>query len=375
VKDEMQGVPVALTQRPSGDTSFGRPFPSGFDFQASVGSSQIDVIAAPDEIPGRGDLRISLTNACNLRCAHCHNEGQPPPWLCDPDKPLVRIPDIEDLVAVGHRHGAKSVKFTGGEPAMHPEFAEIVDAVAGWRLSYPGIRKWGISSNGTPFLSRRRFDLLIASSIDNVCIGIDSVSTGERIRPSSPIGPSGRLVLERVVKPLADEWSGLQREIKVNVVYAGDTERTQAVVRSAYEIGVNVSVIEVNGVMGTRHDVRQGFLALAADLAKRYGLVHRLDELNEIQLCVPGESGRARLRFYQDHCADADCGSCRKVHMRVNPMETGWAAIPCFLRGQADVLPLMSDDGVSDDLFAVAARVNGAGPDWRRAADALLADR
>ena len=31
-------------------------------------------------LPGRRNLRISVTHRCNLRCPHCHNEGQPPPW-------------------------------------------------------------------------------------------------------------------------------------------------------------------------------------------------------------------------------------------------------------------------------------------------------
>src|SRR5258708_4704113 len=69
-------------------------------------------------IPGRGDLRISLTSACNLRCSYCHNEGQEAPWL--QAKTSAMLGNIEKLLEIAGGHDVKSVKFSGGDPGGYP---------------------------------------------------------------------------------------------------------------------------------------------------------------------------------------------------------------------------------------------------------------
>src|SRR5712672_3434510 len=82
-----------------------------------------------DVIPGRGDLRISLTSACNLRCSYCHNEGQSAPWL-QPAKTSARFGNIESLLEVATKYGIKSVKFSGGDPGVYPDLLALMDAIA-----------------------------------------------------------------------------------------------------------------------------------------------------------------------------------------------------------------------------------------------------
>jgi cyclic pyranopterin phosphate synthase len=95
--------------------------------------------SAPHEPPGAGladrhgrvatDLRVSLTDRCNLRCTYCMPaEGLD--WLPNPtlltDAEVVRLIDV----AV-HRLGVTDVRFTGGEPLLRRGLTEIVRAVAG----------------------------------------------------------------------------------------------------------------------------------------------------------------------------------------------------------------------------------------------------
>src|SRR5882672_9573325 len=150
-----------------------------------------------DVIPGRGDLRISLTSACNLRCSYCHNEGQEAPWRHA--KTSAMLGNIEKLLEIASRHGVKSVKFSGGDPGVYPGFFMLMEAVAGWRERYPGIAKWGMCTNGVPFVDARKFQALVASRLDNISIGIDSVEPGERSKPSSPVGIS---LIDKFVLPL-----------------------------------------------------------------------------------------------------------------------------------------------------------------------------
>ncbi|WP_061292566.1 GTP 3',8-cyclase MoaA [Herbidospora cretacea] len=70
------------------------------------------------------DLRVSLTDRCNLRCSYC----MPPEgldWLPKPD--LLTADEIVRLVTVGVRDlGITEVRYTGGEPLLRRELVEIV---------------------------------------------------------------------------------------------------------------------------------------------------------------------------------------------------------------------------------------------------------
>jgi len=313
-------------------------------------------------IPGRGDLRVSLTTRCNLQCEHCHNEGRSAPWNLDESSAATSLDSVEELIALGARYGAKSVKFTGGEPTSFREFPQLLDRVATWRRSFPEIENWGISTNGIAFLKPELFERLANSELDNICIGIDSVRGEDLSKPSSPNGVTGRHLLDAFVRPLAGRWP--DRKIKLNVVFTGDTDRVLGVIDAALSVGVEVSVIEINSVMEQRRRVREGFFALMNYVAGLHRLTPRLYEpLNEIYL--HDGKGKARIKFYQDHCADRDCGACRNIHLRVAPQADGWASVPCFLLAQASLLSLMEDGVLSAPSFEQAIRYNGMGPEWR----------
>jgi cyclic pyranopterin phosphate synthase len=74
------------------------------------------------------DLRVSLTDRCNLRCAYC----MPPeglPWL--PGSELLTDTEVARLVRVAvERLGVTGVRFTGGEPLLRPGLVGIVAAAA-----------------------------------------------------------------------------------------------------------------------------------------------------------------------------------------------------------------------------------------------------
>lgn len=317
--------------------------------------------AVPTELPGRGDLRISLTSRCPLRCAHCHNEGQPVPWMKGvPEQPL-SIQSITDLLDLAANYRVNSVKFTGGEPGLSPLFPGVVAALPNWRLRYPHVCRWGISTNGTPFLDHVRYQLLAQSSFDNICVGLDSIESGELSKPSSSTGVTGRKLLEDFVVPLSKEWKN--RRVKVNVVFTGNRIRVINVIKAARRLGVEVSVIEVNALNRQPHKVRNDFFALINEIACEYSLVPKLfAPLNEIYLF--DESGASPVKFYQDHCQDEDCGNCRNMHLRVSPSIDGWQAVPCLLQDQYRTIPLTVEKALSTARFEDAIRLNGRGPSW-----------
>ncbi|MGW3246723.1 GTP 3',8-cyclase MoaA [Streptomyces sp. NPDC001070] len=75
------------------------------------------------------DLRVSLTDRCNLRCTYCMPE-EGLQWLGKPevltDDEIVRLVRIAVTVL-----GVKDVRFTGGEPLLRPGLVGIVERCAG----------------------------------------------------------------------------------------------------------------------------------------------------------------------------------------------------------------------------------------------------
>jgi cyclic pyranopterin phosphate synthase len=69
------------------------------------------------------NLRVSVTQRCNLSCIYCHAEGEHAP---EAELPL---DDIREILRVAASLGMRSVKFTGGEPLLREDILEIVRAV------------------------------------------------------------------------------------------------------------------------------------------------------------------------------------------------------------------------------------------------------
>ena len=69
------------------------------------------------------DLRVSVTDRCNLRCTYCM-----PPDFADwmPSEHLLTIDELMTVVDVAVARGITSIRLTGGEPLLRPDIVEIV---------------------------------------------------------------------------------------------------------------------------------------------------------------------------------------------------------------------------------------------------------
>ncbi len=114
------------------------------------------------------DLRISLTRRCNFRCVYCHDEGLGPVLPARslaPDE--MSAAHVLRLVEVAAGFGISSVKYTGGEPLLRPDLAEII---AGTRARIPRV---SLTTNGS--LLRHQAADLAAAGLERVNISLDSL--------------------------------------------------------------------------------------------------------------------------------------------------------------------------------------------------------
>jgi len=87
------------------------------------------------------NLRVSLTQRCNLRCPYCHREGQTP----GSGLREMTADEVVRIVSVAVGLGINRVKLTGGEPLLRADIVEIVSGLA--KIS--GLRDLSMTTNGT----------------------------------------------------------------------------------------------------------------------------------------------------------------------------------------------------------------------------------
>ena len=114
------------------------------------------------------DLRVSLTDRCNLRCTYC----MPPEglaWLPGPG--LLTDDEIVRLVEVAvTRLGVTEVRFTGGEPLLRPGLVEIVRRAAELRPR----PQLSLTTNGIGL--DRTAGALRTAGLDRVNVSLDTLS-------------------------------------------------------------------------------------------------------------------------------------------------------------------------------------------------------
>jgi cyclic pyranopterin phosphate synthase len=113
------------------------------------------------------DLRVSVTDRCNLRCSYCMPaEGLD--WL--PGEQLLRADELTRLLRIGvTRLGITSVRFTGGEPMVAKHLEDVVAATAALRPR-PEIT---LTTNGIGL--DKRAAKLKRAGLDRINVSLDTV--------------------------------------------------------------------------------------------------------------------------------------------------------------------------------------------------------
>ncbi|WP_411085770.1 GTP 3',8-cyclase MoaA [Streptomyces sp. 061-3] len=113
------------------------------------------------------DLRVSLTDRCNLRCTYCMPE-EGLQWLAKPD--LLSDDEIVRLVRIAVTQlGINEVRFTGGEPLLRPGLVSIVEQCA----ALTPRPKMSLTTNGIGL--KRTAAALKAAGLDRVNVSLDTL--------------------------------------------------------------------------------------------------------------------------------------------------------------------------------------------------------
>jgi GTP 3',8-cyclase len=117
------------------------------------------------------DLRISVTDRCNFRCAYCMPKeifGREFAFLERSE--LLSFEEIARVAAVFVRQGVTKIRLTGGEPLLRRNIEDLVAMLA----AVEGLEDLALTTNGS-LLTRERAQRLKSAGLKRITISLDSL--------------------------------------------------------------------------------------------------------------------------------------------------------------------------------------------------------
>lgn len=181
------------------------------------------------------NLRISLTQRCNLHCPYCHREGQEK----EPEASAVEMTpqEITRLVNIAISLGISRIKLTGGEPLLRHDIFDIVKGIA----QLQGLRDLSMTTNGTLLASQA--EALRTHGLRRVNVSLPSLHADVYKRlMGGPLNP----VLQGIRAAVKAELS----PVKLNMlVLRGINEREiEPMIHFASKTGTLLQLIELEPV-------------------------------------------------------------------------------------------------------------------------------
>ena len=119
------------------------------------------------------NLRLSVTDRCNLRCQYCMPEAD---YLWLPREDILHFEEIERLVDQFLRLGVDKVRLTGGEPLLRKDLPALIE-----RLSRrPAIRDLAMTTNAV--LLAPHVDALKRAGLHRLTVSLDTLQRDRFVR-------------------------------------------------------------------------------------------------------------------------------------------------------------------------------------------------
>ena len=112
------------------------------------------------------NLRISVTDRCNLRCSYCMPE-EDYVWL--PREQILNFEEMSTLVDVFMGLGVDKIRLTGGEPLLRRDLPQLVRLLA----DKPALRDLALTTNGV--LLADQAAALRAAGLHRVTVSLDTL--------------------------------------------------------------------------------------------------------------------------------------------------------------------------------------------------------
>ena len=298
-------------------------------------------LAKPVDLLGRPlhDLRISVTDRCNLRCRYCMPRevfGEDFAFL-ERDE-LLTFEEIERLVRVLVGLGIRKVRLTGGEPLLRRDLPDLIARLS----AIPGLHGLALTSNGV--LLGRMAEELAAAGLRRVTVSLDALDDAT-FRAMSDTTIPVRAVLDGI---MAAKAAGLA-PVKVNAVLQRgvNDDQVEGLAGWARDAGVTMRFIEFMDV-GTTNRWQRERVVPAAEVADRIAARWPIEPVD------PDHAGEVAERYrYVDGAGEVGiiasvtrpfCGTCSRARLSaIGELYT------CLFAAKGHDLRAVIRDGATDE--------------------------
>ncbi|HIP88439.1 MAG TPA: GTP 3',8-cyclase MoaA [Thermococcus paralvinellae] len=286
------------------------------------------------------NLRISVTDECNLNCFYCHREGQ------KKGEKEMTPEEIERIVRIASLLGIKKVKLTGGEPTIRRDIVEIV------RRIRPYVVDLSLTTNGT--VMYRLAEELKEAGLDRVNISLDTLDR-EKYKKIT-----GFDVLPRVLKGI-EKSVELFKLVKLNMVVMKDLNHMEIhnMINYAARIGAVLQLIEIEV---PRELLDSWFFKeyfyplkpLEEEFAKRAVEIRERRLHRRRKYFIPTENGVAEVEVVRSMHNTVFCANCTRIRLTADGhLKT------CLLRGDdlVDILTPLREGASDEELVEMFKKV------------------
>jgi len=214
------------------------------------------------------NLRLSVTDRCNLRCAYCMPEEEYA-WL--PRADILTFEETARIIDVFADLGVDKVRFTGGEPLLRKDLPHLVKMIA----AEPRIRDLAITTNG--ILLAQEAQALRDAGIHRVTVSLDTLKPA-RFQALTRRDTFAQ-VLEGIEAVRSLEWAGLKLD---TVVMRGvNDDEIADLIEFARRVSAEIRFIEYMDVGGATRWSMDKVVSRAEMLERlgaRYGKIEAIVE-------------------------------------------------------------------------------------------------
>ena len=302
------------------------------------------------------DLRVSLTDRCNLRCSYCMPE-EGLEWMAD-DRLLTDEEIIRLITLAVTRMGVEEVRFTGGEPLLRKGLEKILAATTALRTHTGEVPQTAVTTNALGL--ERRAKGLAEAGLHRINVSLDSLDRARFARITK------RDRLDDVLAGLRAATDAGLAPVKVNTVLLRGVNDDEAVplVTWALEHGYELRFIEqmpLDPQGAWDRDAMVTAQEILATLQQHYRLVPTGStargaapaETWLVENPPPGApaTGHAPRVGIVASVTRPFCGDCDRTRLTAD----GQVRNCLFARGETDLRTLLRD-GADDDTLAAAWR-------------------
>jgi cyclic pyranopterin phosphate synthase len=301
------------------------------------------------------DLRVSLTDRCNLRCSYCMPaEGLD--WM--PDEKMLSDDEIVRLITIGvELLGIREVRFTGGEPLVRRGLLDIVGRTKALEPT-PDV---SVTTNALGL--SRMATALVDAGLDRINVSLDT------IRPGTFAEITRRDRLKDVIAGLEAAQDAGLTPIKINAVLMRGINDDQAPELLAWcvERGYELRFIE-QMPLDAQHDWKRAEMVTAEEILTSLATRFTLTPAREPRGSAPAElwnvDGTSATVGVIASVTRPFCGDCDRVRLTAD----GQVRNCLFAREESDLRTALRAGATDDELAirwvaAMRGKAAGAGID------------